>query len=144
MYGWGDNTKGQLGLGNIKTVNQFTLVPAPWQSMPIAVAAGNSHSLVLCSNGSVWGAGLNSSGQLGDFCNNISEDTEKKTVQFTQIILPNNRPVIKIAAGSGRSLLICDDGSVWESGSKSRRTPSGAYSFSCQYEFQMIPDFNFF
>jgi hypothetical protein len=64
LWGMGDNTTGQLGLGMF-TANKY--LPAQIvASNVVAVSAENAHSLFLKSDGSLWGMGLNVSGQLGD------------------------------------------------------------------------------
>jgi alpha-tubulin suppressor-like RCC1 family protein len=71
----------------------------------IAIAAGNS-SMILKADGSVWAAGYNIWGQLGN-----GNTTNSST--FIQVI-PSG--VVAIAAGGGYSLILKTDGSVWATG----------------------------
>lgn len=64
IWGWGNNSNGQLGLGNTigpsitpKQVGNST----DW----IAISAGNSHTIALKNNGTIWVWGDNSNRQLG-------------------------------------------------------------------------------
>jgi len=68
-YSWGRNIYGQLGNGTATD----SLVPVAVTAtgalagkMVTAIAAGNSYSLVLASDGGVYGWGYNGSGQLGN------------------------------------------------------------------------------
>jgi hypothetical protein len=67
IYGTGFNGNGQLGLGNtqtpITTLQQMT--PMPAGKTPVAISCGNAHTIVLMSDGSIFGAGYNSEGELG-------------------------------------------------------------------------------
>jgi len=65
VYSWGGNFMGQLGLGDTTERNVPVLVEALADKFVLAIAAGVSHSLALCSDGSVYAWGGNSSGQLG-------------------------------------------------------------------------------
>jgi alpha-tubulin suppressor-like RCC1 family protein len=94
LWAMGDNSFGELGLGSISGTNRPTLVVA---SNVTAIAAayreeGNTHSLFLKSDGSLWGMGDNHYGQLG--LNSIS-----KTNRPVLIIASN---VTAIAAGGLR------------------------------------------
>ncbi len=63
---WGDNDKGQLGLGTLDAVN-VRREPAvlPGVSGAVAAAAGEKFALVLLADGSVMSWGDDSEGQLG-------------------------------------------------------------------------------
>ncbi|MFO0593522.1 MAG: hypothetical protein U0441_38630 [Polyangiaceae bacterium] len=65
VWGWGENYYHQLGND---TVGDYS--PTPVRALGIggivAVAAGDQHSMVLKSDGTVWGWGANDNGQLGD------------------------------------------------------------------------------
>jgi len=65
VWTWGSNVEGQQARGT--TAN--ALVPTRVTSLGsdnVAVETGHNHTVVLKSNGTVWAAGLNSYGQLGD------------------------------------------------------------------------------
>jgi alpha-tubulin suppressor-like RCC1 family protein len=72
------------------------------------IACGESHSLVLLSDGSVWAAGSNTYGQLGD------GTFDDRTTWIP--VMPEGSGVIQLAAGIGRSLALKSDGSVWATG----------------------------
>lgn len=62
LFCWGDNTRGQVGVGNTDPQPLPVLVdPGPWSS----VAIGQFHVCGLKSDGSLWCWGGNARGQLG-------------------------------------------------------------------------------
>ena len=87
---------------NIPEHECFKLVSSGVQ----AIAAGNLHSLILHQDGSVWAAGSNDEGQLGD-------GTTIKRLTFVQVIASD---VKVMAAGIDRSMVLKQDGSVWVTG----------------------------
>jgi alpha-tubulin suppressor-like RCC1 family protein len=104
VWGWGDNSNGQLGN------NQF-LAPQilPVQTLNltgiIAIAAGSSHSLALKNDGTVWAWGANDSGQLGD------GTTMERHIP---VQVQNLSGIVAIASGiADFSLALKNDGTVW-------------------------------
>jgi alpha-tubulin suppressor-like RCC1 family protein len=72
--------------------------------MGSTISAKASHSLALCSDGTVWAWGNNSDGQLGD------GTTVDRTVP---VQVEDLRDVVAISAGWGHSLALRSDGTVW-------------------------------
>ncbi len=70
------------------------------------VAGGGSFSLYLKSDGSLWGMGINASGELGDGTRN--------NTNFPEQSLASN--VTAIAAGISHSLFLKSNGSLWAMG----------------------------
>ncbi len=91
---FGDNTFGQLGIGN--TQHQETPIPIPTptptpiglpssivdnnkENQFINIFCGNSHNIGITENGDCYGWGYNGKGQLGlDNCKNCSTPTRLK------------------------------------------------------------------
>ena len=63
LWGWGDNTSGRLGLGNITTYSSPKQVGAltNWSR----IATGRNNSMSIKTDGTLWAWGGNSSGELG-------------------------------------------------------------------------------
>jgi len=75
------------------------------------IAAGNSYSLFLKSDGSLWGMGYNYSGELGD--GTYGTAASYYSTNRPELIVANN--VTTIAAG-GHSLFLKSNGSLWGMG----------------------------
>jgi alpha-tubulin suppressor-like RCC1 family protein len=112
VLAWGNNANGQLGDGSITpriTPVQVTgLGPG---SGVVAIAAGNTHSLALKSDGTVLAWGNNANGQLGD------GTTNQRTVPVQISGLGPGSDAVGLAAGDFYSLVRKVDGSVVAFGS---------------------------
>ena len=106
----GKNEFGQLGNGKKsklthdekKKSNLATTFQQVVPSGVIAMSAGKKHSLILKKDGSVWAAGDNTRGQLGD-------GTTAARLSYVQVI-PSGAAAI--AAGDDFSVVMMADGSV--------------------------------
>ena len=80
---------------------------------PVAISAGLNFSLVLMSDGTVFGCGANSWGQLGI-------DNTTFTIRFlTQMTNTTGKTPLAISAGWDFSLVLMSDGTVFGCGSNS-------------------------
>jgi alpha-tubulin suppressor-like RCC1 family protein len=108
---WGLNANGQLG--NATTTSSTVPVPVDASGVlsgrrVVAVAAGTSFSLALCSDGRVAAWGLNSSGQLGN--GTTTTTTTPALVDYSGVL--TGRMVSAISAGSTHCLALCSDGTL--------------------------------
>jgi alpha-tubulin suppressor-like RCC1 family protein len=95
-WGWGNNGYGELGNGNPQLFGGVkNPVKATLQNV-VAIAAGAGWSLWLRSDGTVWAAGVNNFGQLGD-------GTFNDSVTPVQVKLS---AVFVIAAGHSHGLAV--------------------------------------
>ncbi|KFE63735.1 MopE-related protein [Hyalangium minutum] len=88
----------------------FVATAAAPSPLTKAIAAGNSHSLALRLDGSVWTWGLNNSGQLGH---------GTQTNSSTPLRVAGLPAIKAIAAGNSHSLALGVDGRVWAWGMNS-------------------------
>jgi alpha-tubulin suppressor-like RCC1 family protein len=112
LFAWGNNSYGQLGNG---TTNSSTTPVAVDMSGVLsgktvtAIAAGNSYTLVLTSDGKVFAWGSNSSGQLGNGTTNSS--TTPVAVDMSGAL--SGKTVTAIAAGDAHTLAVTSNGKVF-------------------------------
>lgn len=108
---WGYNGYGQLG--NNTTTNRLVPVNVAMTGAlsgktVVAMAAGDYHSLALCSDGLVAAWGYNINGQLG---NSSTAQSHVPVAVNTSGVL-SGKSVAAVVAGSGHSLALCSDGTV--------------------------------
>jgi alpha-tubulin suppressor-like RCC1 family protein len=106
IWSWGNNSNGELGLGqNCKHTSTPTQIPDTQDF--ISVATGENFSLALDKFGSVWCFGSNKTGRLG------IPETE---LVFQPIKNPSLTKIQKISAGYWHGLCLDTDGRVWSFG----------------------------
>jgi alpha-tubulin suppressor-like RCC1 family protein len=108
LWAMGYNHSGQLGDGSTENYSYTTNEPEQIVASNVtAIAGGQSHSLFLKSNGSLWVMGNNQYGQLGDGTSILFTNRPE------QIVASN---VTAVAAGYNHSLFLKRDGSLWAMG----------------------------
>lgn len=94
VWSWGQNSSLQLGHGS-----GSSQTPTPGQipnfANVVSIAGGLHHSVALKSDGSVWGWGLNSEGELGDGTSNTVRSIPVSVSGLTTV----NAPVISPNGG---------------------------------------------
>lgn len=110
FWGWGDNSRGQLGNG----VETTRSVPreVTGLSQVTQIAAGHRHSLALRADGTVWAWGDNDEGALGG-----GSEARISTVPTASIGLP---PIRQIAAAGASSAALDHNGQLWAWGANLR------------------------
>lgn len=104
VYGWGMNGKGQCGQGTREAITKPKLMKGEvLNKYVVQVAAGQSHSLVLCRTGELYGCG---DGRVGNG-------------DVTGCLIPKNithiygAPIIKVSScGSGQHSVVLTSGGV--------------------------------
>ena len=117
VYSCGANNYGQLGLGNTTTYKTFTKVTTNINNDVKQIDCGYFHSMIIKTDGSLWGTGDNYFGQLG-----LNDTTQRTT--FTQVTTNINNDVECVSCGGiymssqsyGVTMILKTDGSVWCSG----------------------------
>ena len=107
LWGCGQNNYGQLGLGDNTDRNTFTKITTNTDDIK-SVYCGGYHTLILKNDGTLWGCGDNSCGQLG-LGNTINRNT------FTQITT-NADNIKEICCGYNHTLILKNDGTLWSCG----------------------------
>ena len=106
LWGCGDNSYGQLGLGDTKNRTTFTQITNNVKS----IYCGYNHTLILKNDGTLWGCGRNDSGQLG-----LEKDINNK-ITFTQITT-NADNIKSIYCGNEYTTILKNNGTLWGCGS---------------------------
>ncbi|SKA94319.1 delta-60 repeat domain-containing protein [Prosthecobacter debontii] len=112
-YAWGENSSGRIGDNTVTNRTSPVAVDtsgALEHKTVLKVAAGGSHSLALCSDGSVVAWGENGNGQLGN--NSVTDSSVPVLVNAESGSALYGRTVVDIAAGYTFSLALCSDGRV--------------------------------
>ena len=102
LWGWGYNTFGQLGNGTEIPFNfavTQTGIDTDWTS----ISVGSAHSFAMKSDGTLWGAGKNNAGELGQ----IGDDSNI----FIQ--LGADTDWIKVKSAYDATFAIKSDNSLW-------------------------------
>lgn len=116
LYGWGYNGYGQLGLGDKTSRTKPEEIKMPEtenDSYPIDVVAGNQYTLVLKSDGTVWAAGYNENGELG-------QNNGTTTTTFVQVKNEDGngylQNIVGITASGNSSYAMTKEGEVYSWG----------------------------
>lgn len=102
LWAWGDNSTGELGLGNKidSSVPTATGTGANW----VAVSAGTDHSVGIKADGSLWSWGRNDLGQVGN------GGTATCTAPVS---IGEGQKWLSASAGYNHTLAVRADGTMW-------------------------------
>lgn len=121
VWGWGDNSSGEIGPGIATGTNLPTLVQGISNVIAIAAgdnynsSAGGGHSVALDANGQVWTWGDSEFGELGQGPLGTINPSPGLVTALT------NQYVVAIAAGVGFTLAVTSNGQVYAWGDNSFR-----------------------
>ena len=109
VWVWGANWNGQTGNGTMEN-DGYRTAPVQVETLQdvTAIAAGQSHNVVLKKDGTIWAWGLNVDGQLG-----IGTGWNENGFYLAPVQTNHISGVVSIAAGDTHTLAMRDDGTVW-------------------------------
>ena len=107
LWGCGDNSCGQLGLGDKTNRTTFTRVTTNTDDIK-EIYCGSYHAIILKNDGTLWSCGDNSFNQLG-----LGDNKIRTT--FTQVTA-NTDNIKEIYCGANRTLILKNDGTLWGCG----------------------------
>lgn len=111
LYGWGSNSKNQLGLNAAWNRDIPTLMPINGHQV-VTIDSGQNHTAVLMADGSIYTFGNNNYGQLG---NGTTTD-----VATPQKLSPGIPKAIAIHCGRYSTYVLTSDGKVYSFGRNNR------------------------
>ena len=113
VYTTGNNDFGQLGLGPTNSGDKNTLQPMiglPSGRRAVAISCGSNYTVVLLSNGAIYGTGINNNGQLG-----LGNATSQTSLQ-PMIGLPSGKKAVAISCGTNHTVSLFNDGTIYATG----------------------------
>jgi alpha-tubulin suppressor-like RCC1 family protein len=118
LWGWGWNLYGQLGGDYPSWLPVFIPSPLGTDSDWITLATSMYNVMGGKTNGTLWGCGLNSSGQLG-VGDTASRSTLSQIGNDSDWVSMENTNLYSIASGAGHTVAIKTTGSLWTWGGNS-------------------------
>jgi alpha-tubulin suppressor-like RCC1 family protein len=107
LWAWGDNSSGQLGDGT--GIERHTPVQigtaTNWAS--VSCGKGGNHTLAIKSDGTLWGWGFNTYGQLGDSTN---------VTRYSPVQIGTASNWARVSCGENFTVAIKIDGTIWSWG----------------------------
>lgn len=123
IYGWGDNSKGQLGINKMFVSDDHILSPIKIDINFKDIVCGDEFSLGLTKEGDLYSWGYDNNGQLGINQSKISTEVKSKKksneIKLPSKILFGNVKFKKIFAGPDYCFAISTDGDVYGWGNNS-------------------------
>lgn len=107
VWSTGYSGYGELGIGLYGIRYKPVQAIPSWGGPIVEIAGGSWHSLFLRNDGSVWAAGGNYEGELGD---------STTVAKLTAVQVKGVTGIVKVAAGNYHSLFVKNDGSAWACG----------------------------
>lgn len=103
----GRNDYGQLGLGDTTNRTSFTQATSLVNDVA-SVTAGDHHTMVLKTDGTLWATGYNNYGQLG-----LGDATNR--ISFTPVT-SMGAAIGKVTTGAAHTIVAKSDGTLWATG----------------------------
>jgi len=147
VWGIGNNQYGQLGTGETSsTVYNMTQMLLPSNKIASSVSGTELYTMVLMSDGTLWGTGYNNKGQLGiDTSNN-------QYTELQEMLLPAGKVVKSFSCGGyddinyQYTIVLMTDGTIWGVGDNSVGqlgigTTSGPYITLQEMDITMLTEY---
>lgn len=130
---WGSNGSGELGTGT----NDASLVPVQVTPLPggrsfVDIQAGSSHTMAVASDGTLWGWGSNSAGELG----NGTDVNSSVPVQVTALA---DRRITQVVTRLFYTMALASDGTAWAWGYNTASTLGNASISESTIPVQVTP-----
>lgn len=110
VLGWGSTVSGELGLGGIEEEFVDSPTNINFTRKIKSVTCGESHTIFVLTDGTLWSCGCNDHGQLGH---------DKSRTRIEQVEGLTGRQIISVSAGYAHNLAIDSWGTLFSWGSDS-------------------------
>jgi len=115
LWSWGEKAHGWPVLGQANVTNQPSLRQIGKETNWTSIAVGDHHNLAIKSDGSLWGWGENTYGELGNGAQGRTNPSTR--VSSTPIRSAPGNDWKQVAVGGSHSLGLKKDGTLWAWGS---------------------------
>jgi alpha-tubulin suppressor-like RCC1 family protein len=105
LWGWGRSSNGQLGTGNFNTINSTPVTTFAGGTNWKQVSCGRFHTSAIKTDGTLWGWGLSSNGELG-----INPNASISTPVTT---FAGGNDWKQVSSGGYHTSAIKTDGTLW-------------------------------
>ena len=112
VFSWGDNSMGQLGLGDFTTRLRPELIKYLRAAKVQHIACGRAHSAVITPASLLFTFGSNAYGQLGHGQGSL-EDRTVHTPRVVEKFQQAERAVVDVALGASHTLVLVKPHDVW-------------------------------
>ncbi|KAL0489360.1 ultraviolet-B receptor UVR8 [Acrasis kona] len=119
VHVWGNNSSGQLGLGDL--VERVTPIRNNYLHDIIKIEGGDAHTIALSRNGTLYSFGSNTNGQLGVYDYRGSQSPTPILVDK----IPNGIRITDINCGDYSCVVLTSDGNVYSWGKNADGQLSG-------------------
>jgi alpha-tubulin suppressor-like RCC1 family protein len=116
LYGFGSNTDGQLGQVTALDYSDQP-IPITMETLPMSVACGSKHTLVLDESANLWAMGCNTNYQLTNRLDLKPVPFWKRKKPEKKVFVPSKilhlPPILQVAAGGNHSMALDFEGYLW-------------------------------
>lgn len=120
VFTYGDNTYGQLGTGDTRSIDSPTSITTAFEGKVVQIAALGNHSLALTEDGRIYSWGQNNHGQVGNGRIGDGYDVLSPMDITNSLGLPAGTRVIEVYAAWESSFALTNDGRIFAWGANNQ------------------------
>ena len=120
VFTYGDNTYGQLGTGDTRSIDSPTSITTAFEGKVVQIAALGNHSLALTEDGRIYSWGQNNHGQVGNGRIGDGYDVLSPMDITNSLGLPAGTHVIEVYAAWESSFALTNDGRIFAWGANNQ------------------------